>query len=63
MVWSHFRSQFFYSCGRNSVLWNVSAGAKDGKPTERTRVLAEPKHTHRDFKDHRLVYCPLRVVL
>lgn len=46
------RPEFYYSCGRSSVIWDVKPAAKKATATNRVRVLAEPKKIHQDYKEN-----------
>ena len=51
---SHFLSsspQFQYSCGRGSVIWEVSDDAKKGEASTRVEQLAQHKEEMSAFKD------------
>ncbi|XP_041368423.1 testicular haploid expressed gene protein-like isoform X2 [Gigantopelta aegis] len=45
-------SLFLYSCGRPSVIWQVSPKAKVTSPTERLEQLAKAKGVSEDYKEN-----------
>ena len=46
------RPEYVYSCGRSSVLWNVSPTAAKGRANVRVVQLAQPKTDHSDETKH-----------
>ncbi|XP_048744397.1 testicular haploid expressed gene protein-like isoform X2 [Ostrea edulis] len=49
------KSQFFYSCGRNSPIWCVTKGAKSAEDRPRTNQLAAHKNPVREFQPARQI--------
>lgn len=52
---THCRSQFFYSCGRNSPIWTVTQGAKSAGERPRTNQLATHRNPVREFQPARQI--------
>lgn len=49
------RSQFFYSCGRNSPIWAVTKGAKSAGERTRTLQLAAHRNPVKEFQGARQI--------
>ncbi|XP_011440441.1 testicular haploid expressed gene protein-like isoform X3 [Crassostrea angulata] len=49
------KSQFFYSCGRNSPIWTVTQGAKSAGERPRTNQLATHRNPVREFQPARQI--------